>query len=554
MKIAEELLKRYEALRAERTDLNDTWYEVAYYCMPTRAKHEVYGASKAVREKLPSDIYDTTAIKSMQVYAAGMAAYLTNPSQQWIKLAPKGKEEDKDEQDWLFECQELLYETRNGSNFDTENNSVYKDNGLFGPGWMFLEEDAEDVFRYECIHPIHIHFCNDSRGRLDTVFRSLEMTVRQMVQEFGLDNVGERIQKLYEDEKYDETQQLLHVVLPRIERNTTKKDKLNKPFASYYICIEDKHVLSEGGYNEMPYFLALYDKGSDSRYGYSPCMIALPDIKMVNAMRKALIDASLLSLFPPLDSPHDGYYGGKLKIHPKAVNVRNNHLSPEEGVKPIYMVGDIPINMEIIQEQRECIKQIMFTDLFLLLASRPDMTATQVLEMVAEKMLLMAPTIGMIRHRYIEKMVEREFNIMLRRGLFPEPPDSVKAKIQAGTMEYAIEIVSPLAMAQKFSEVKSISNFFAFIQSIAALVPQVIDNINFDSLIRYIAERFGVNSKLLYEEEFVEQMRKMRQELEQKMQLQQDAMNAAQIAKTGSEARRNLQDAAAGQLNAPSGV
>jgi len=63
-----------------------------------------------------------------------------------------------------------------------------------------------------------------------------------------------------------------------------------------------------------------------------------------------------------------------------------------------------------------------------------------------------------------------------------------------------------------------------------------------------------VNSKLLYEEEFVEQMRKMRQELEQKMQLQQDAMNAAQIAKTGSEARRNLQDAAAGQLNAPSGV
>jgi len=149
MKIAEELLKRYEALRAERTDLNDTWYEVAYYCMPTRAKHEVYGASKAVREKLPSDIYDTTAIKSMQVYAAGMAAYLTNPSQQWIKLAPKGKEEDKDEQDWLFECQELLYEKKEGVawltiNREARRNALSLD--MIDLLSKFLDEAEQQIF------------------------------------------------------------------------------------------------------------------------------------------------------------------------------------------------------------------------------------------------------------------------------------------------------------------------------------------------------------------------------------------------------------------------
>jgi hypothetical protein len=78
---------------------------------------------------------------------------------------------------------------------------------------------------------------------VDTVFRKYEIPARQAVQRFGIENVGTFIQRTYE-KKPDESVEILHAVMPRADRDPTKKDNKNMPYSSMYICMETKMISS----------------------------------------------------------------------------------------------------------------------------------------------------------------------------------------------------------------------------------------------------------------------------------------------------------------------
>ncbi len=50
------------------------------------------------------------------------------------------------------------------------------------------------------------------------------------------------------------------------------------PFASCYIEPDNKHEISQSGFNEFPYVVPRYLKASFEIYGRSPAMTALPDV------------------------------------------------------------------------------------------------------------------------------------------------------------------------------------------------------------------------------------------------------------------------------------
>ncbi len=83
------IIKLFDRLKSARATMEQHWQEIADYFMPTK---NTITKVRTSGSKLDTDKYDSTPIDSLQVFAAGLHGYLTNPSMRWFNLTLKEKE------------------------------------------------------------------------------------------------------------------------------------------------------------------------------------------------------------------------------------------------------------------------------------------------------------------------------------------------------------------------------------------------------------------------------------------------------------------------------
>lgn len=524
------LVKRFEKLQAKRATWEAHWQELAYYCLPMKQ----VTVKRTPGSKLPTDIYDSTAIHSVQVLAAGLHSYLTNPSSKWFALRMQDKEleESTGVKEWLKDSEDRIFDCLNSSNFSQQIHEVYVDFSTFGTAILYEEEDPKDLVRFFARPPSECYLVENERGEVDTMFRFFSYTARQAHQRWG-DKVGEKIKKAIEAKKYEESFDFLHIILPREERDVKKKDSQNKPFASIYVEISKKKKLSEGGYEEFPFFSPRFAKSSKDAYGYSPAMIALPDIKMLNAMSKTIIQAGQKQIDPPIVLPDDGYIL-PFNRTPSAINYKRAGL--EEKVEVLEVKGNIPVTMELEEQRRSSIKRTFFVDLFLLLAQLPQgkITATEVVERVNEKMLILGPTLGRLMHELLDPIITRTFNILARNQKLAPAPEAIRGK------DYKIEYISPLAKAQRVAEAQSISQLLLVLNEMANASPEVLDNIDFDKTAREYADIYNVSGDILRSDEEIQRIREERRKAAEVQRTLEEAKAGAEATEKIAKAEKDL--------------
>jgi hypothetical protein len=98
-----------------------------------------------------------------------------------------------------------------------------------------------------------------------------------------------------------------------------------------------------------------------------------------------------------------------------------------------------------IADDRQMIEACFFSDLFNLFSTinTRSMPVEAVAAMQDEKLLQLGPVLERLNDEFLDPFVDRTFNIMARRNLFPEPPEELQ-----GT-PLKVEYVSILAQAQK---------------------------------------------------------------------------------------------------------
>jgi hypothetical protein len=90
-----------------------------YYTLPRKA---YINKIKSTGDRIPTDIYDSTAILSNAYFAAGMQAYMSSPQTKWFGLGVKDRKLSNDQivLDYLRDCTDVLYSIINNSNFYQE--------------------------------------------------------------------------------------------------------------------------------------------------------------------------------------------------------------------------------------------------------------------------------------------------------------------------------------------------------------------------------------------------------------------------------------------------
>jgi hypothetical protein len=162
-----------------------------------------------------------------------------------------------------------------------------------------------------------------------------------------------------------------------------------------------------------------------------------------------------------------------------------------------------------------------------MMQSGPAMTATEVVQRNEEKMRLLGPVLGRLQSELLRPLIDRTFAIILRKNLFRPVPDFLNGK------DIQIEYVSPLAKAQRSSELQSIMRAIEILGSLSQISP-VFDHINVDNLVDHLAEIVGVPAKVLNSRAEVNAIREKKQQeamqAQQMAQLQQIAQAGGQIA------------------------
>ena len=303
--LTKDLLKRFGKLVTQRQTWESHWQEVADYMMPRKADVTKQRSKGDKRSEL---IFDSSPLHAVELLSASLHGMLTNPSTPWFSLRFKNVDTgDADEaNEWLQDTTEKMYDAFNRSNFQQEIFELYHDLITFGTASMFIEEDADDIIRFSTRHIGEIYISENNKGRIDTVFRKFKISARAAILQFGEKNVSNALRGTAMKDPYEEVT-ILHVVYPRENYDPKKKDAKNMPFASCYLELDNKHEVSQSGFNEFPYVVPRYLKASFEIYGRSPAMTALPDVKMLNEMSKTTIKAAQKQVDPPLLVPDDGF-------------------------------------------------------------------------------------------------------------------------------------------------------------------------------------------------------------------------------------------------------
>lgn len=511
------LLNQMKVLETQRSMWESHWQELADYISPRKAD---ITKKRTAGDKRTELVFDGTAIHAAEMLAASLHGMLTNPSTPWFSLKFKDRVLDGDDEakEWLEGVTEVMYSAFHRSNFAEAVHELYTDLVVFGTGVMMVERDASTNLRFSTRHIGECFIAEDAEGRVNTVYRKFKMTCIAARESFGTEALPTRLQKKAMEEPYSEAT-FCHAVFPRENYDATKLDTLNKPWASVYIDPEDKQVISESGFDEMPYMSPRWLKASFERgYGRSPAMTALSDTKMLSKMSEVTIRAAQKQVDPPLMLPDDGFMM-PIRTVPGGLNFYRS--GTRDRIEPLQIGANNPLGLQMEEQRRQAIRSAFYVDQ-LILGQGPQMTATEVIQRTEEKMRLLGPVLGRLQAELLQPLIERVYAVLTRQELFAPPPEFI------ANNDVEIEYVSPLAKAQRFGDIQSALRLFETLAPLSQVNPGVFDYVDMDGLAKHIIRILGVPASVVKSDQEVGQERQQRQDQEAQAAEQQQIANQAQ--------------------------
>mgnify|MGYP005720848575 FL=1 len=525
------LMKRFGSLKTYRSNWESHWQEIGDFVAPNKGnitKKRTHGDKNTER------IFDGTAQFAAELMASSMHGMLTNSGTPWFSLRYTDDEFETDDtsKEWLERATDTMYVEIGRSNFHEAINELYFDLVTFGTAVMFVDTDKEGTLRFSTRHISECYVSEDEFGRVDTVFREFKMPARAAITQFGEENVTQRLLKKSQSDPYDMVE-LLHVVMPRYDRDTIKIDAKNKPVASIYLDPGDKKIISESGFDEFPYMVPRFRKASyENGYGRSPAMTALSDIKMLNEMSKAVIQAAQLQIHPPLLVPDDGFI---LPVRTVPGGLNFYRSGTRDRIEPLNIGANNPLGENQLEQRRTAIRAAFYVDQ-LVTGNRPGMTATEVIQKSTEKMRILAPLTGRLQSELLRPLIDRIFNLISKKKGFEAAPETM-----AGN-EIDIEYVSPLAKAQRQGDVQASLELFQFLAPLMQVDPNVVDFLDVDGLAKHIIKTTGVPASVVRGAEEVAAIREQKQQMQAQMAADQRTAMLAKAAGEGAPGLRAADD------------
>jgi hypothetical protein len=544
---AADMDRDYKTFEPQYRDLND-------YFLPSRGRFWLGDTNRGDRRN--HKILDNTGYLAARTLIAGMQSGLTSPAKEWRRLTTNDPElaEYGPVREWLDSVNRRMTSYLLRGNFYIASANGYGNVGTFGTACTFMDPHPETMAWFHSFPVGSFRIATDYRGRVNVFRLEFQMTVKQLVDEFGEYDpktgraMWERFSK-YVKTQWDKGQyhtwiDVCHVVQPNEEYIPGHFDSKYKRFAS---CFYEKNCektedgeryLREKGYDFFPAMAPRWSVTGMDAYGTDcPGMASIGDNKQLQHGERKAARAIDKMIDPAMTASAD------LK-NSRASLVSGDITFLDDAARSFYKPAhDVRIDISHLDQRQEfCrqrIKKAYYEDLFLMLAEsdRREFTATEIVERKEEKLLVLGPVTEQLNIDQNDPLTDNMFYLMNEAGVIPPAPEELQG------MPLKVEYISTMAQAQKLVGIGNLDRLLQMSSAILQVNPASAAKIDFDQIIDEYADALGTSPRVVRSDEKVAEIRAAQ---EQAMKAQQQA--EAITALTG--AAKNLSQSDMGGDNA----
>jgi hypothetical protein len=527
---AKEIILLDEELQ-QKTDLwKATWKDTLQYVHPNR--NVVFPVSEG--GKRGEYLFSSVATRSANEFAEHVQTLMTPQGSYFFGLTSGLEEVDMDDEcwGWLQDTAERMHAVLHRSNFFIENSEASIDWDTVGTSCMSIEKDEDEVVRFETFPIWQLGVKENHNGIIDICTRRIEYTLENLVREFGKENLPADVVREFDSaensgrstKKYT----VIHCIRPRGLNNSNGKigPKYRK-FESIKVLKEKQHILNETGYNTFPIAINRFRKMSDETLGRSPAMDGLPDVKSLNAMKKAELQGMQLTVAPSFQV-RDNSLVNPLQFKPFGIN----YTRGDAEIKPLVQGGvRIDLGLEVVKYLGEEVEKCFYLDK-LRVAERDRMTATEIIQRRDENFRGLGSILSRYQREHLKIVVDRVFDIMYYQNMFKQIP----VKLLQGTKgKIGIKYNSMLDRAQKTGNTEGLTRAISAAAPFLQNRPDAWDNFNVDVILRKTMKNFDVDNEFLVPQEMVMEIRNQRQQMAELQKQQMQAQTMTESAKGMNE-------------------
>jgi len=539
----QEFEARRSQLSNERTEYLEEWKDISEYIQLRLGRYLVGNNRKRRRSKVILNEKGTFASRTC---GAGMLAGVSSPSRPWLKLKTPNRDlnESQEVKMWLNIVELYLYEVFASSNYYHVKQSSYRDMADFGQGPVLLDEDFDNVLNGYASPPGEYYLSVDKRGVVDTMYRDLQRTTLNIIEEFGpTGNIPSEIRAAYDKGEYDRMWTIIGVDQPNIHYVRGARGPLGMTYSKVYYCLDvsdtdDNAVLGVAGSNENPISAPRWDLQPGDVYGDGPGGLVLPTVKSLQILERRKGQMVDKMATPATQAPASMKKAKFTVNHMPGANSFYPDITAAGGggmpIRPLYEIQGpqlqaVMMEMNVLEQR---IDVGYFVNLFLatLESDRRQITATEIAERHEEKLIALGPVLERTHYEGLNHDVKRALGILARHRVLPPPPKAMDG------YELEVEYISLLATAQRAIGAGPIERFSGFLGNLAAGNPEILDKWDMDQTVDEYADVVGVPASMVRSDEQVAQLRQQRQQQQAQMQNAAVAQQSAETAKVLSEA------------------
>lgn len=542
-------------LSLERTSFIPQYRDVNDFIVPYRGRFFIEDVNRGDRRNL--NIINSKGTFAANTLASGMMAGVTSPARPWFKLGAADQElnEFGSVKTWLDTVTTRMNNVFLKSNLYKTLPNCHRDNGTFGTAPISIEENFDKVIFTKSYPVGSYHIAVDQYGKVNTWLREYSMTVRNVVEMFGVKTADGKydwskfsttVRQAYERGQYQSWIQIVHVIYPNDDYDHMSPFAKHKKFASCYYergyiggsgrnymdGPDDNKYLRESGYDYFPILCPRWMTTGEDAYGTEcPGFVAIGDIKQLQHGEKVHGKALDKMVDPALVAP--------VSLQNSRVSILSGDITfvnERDGGQGLRAAHEVNLRIDHLDAKMDKIEarisRAFYEDLFLMLAQsdRRQITATEIDERKEEKLLALGPVLEQLNDDLLDPMIDIVFDIMVKRKMIPPPP----AELQG--MPLRVEYISMMAQAQKMIGIGTHERFMNSMLAIAAAKPDAWDKVDVDQYIDRYADNLSVANGVVRTDDDTAAIRAQRAQAQQKQQALEHAPAMAAAAKDLSQA------------------
>jgi len=531
--------RRLEELKSERTTHDSDWKEIQQFILPHRGRWLTSETNKTRGRN--RKVYDGTATYAMRTLSSGLMAGITSPARPWFKLQTPDPDmmEFQPVKVWLKDVEDALARMYANSNIYNVLSGQYEELGGFGNGPILLYEDRQDMIRGYGLTIGEYWMASDDRNEVNTLVREMQWTVGAVASRFGVEKLSRAARNLYEKGNLSAPIVIRHIIEPNDQYRPGMIGHKGKPWRSAWweYAADQDQMLSVEGFNSKPFVAPRWRIVGSDTYGSGVGADIIGDTIGLQAMTKKKARAVDKQIDPAMNLPGSMKQGGAAySLDPGTNNYvdgmgQSVNATPAQAVTPnlAHFVQDI-------QEVQRRIEHGAYKDLFLMLhqMDRGQITATEIIERKAEKLIGLGPVVERLNDELLEPLIDRSFDILMsdvdsegNPNQIPPPP------MELQDVKLGVEFISIFRQAQQQEDV---TRTVGYVQNLGLMAQvtgdlSVLDNLDADAAAQVLGYKGGVPATVVASKEARDAKRQGRAQAQQQQEMQVQAAQAVEAAK-----------------------